>query len=556
MPCCPKKPPASKLYELPGVSNLKSGSMSPEETISCYASRVGDEEQKPDASDTEPFNDKIQNSDIVIRRSGDVVSIDEDFKLTPNSTKTAATWELDQPIPGITFSGNKLSGNFSQEQIGKTFNPKVTAKDSAGELIDTRKFSFTPTKENKKGDALQLISPLPGSIIKSPYGMRKHPISGGQKMHTGIDLALPGRKIGDIVSAADGEVIAKGGCRGKNCGYGLFVHVLHKDSSGKPICITTYNHLEEFYVEKGQKVMAGQKLAKEGSTGGSTGPHLHFEVKSPDGKYMDPAPLIRGNSIQVDAKKPDGEPTKDGTSEVKGGGSLSAEEVKAKQKECAKSGVTSPDNPNPTEPAPEPTPTPPGSTNKDPFDAAWNFTMRYEVGPHWGTSPQYSPGDSDLDAGLVETKEQRKKTGYKGWDKLNGGVTKFGISEASRLFNAEQVKALTYAQARDVGYNKYWKTGPSKSLQTEQLAPLVSTMMFDVAFMTGPEGVATIRKNAGVDNISAPMSRQEQIVMAEKITSAQLNYMKTLKNWSGNATGWTNRANARLAYVKSLDIGG
>ena len=550
MSCCPTPPPSSKLYEVPGVSNLKSGGMSPEETVSCYASRVGDEEKNPDASDTEPMNDKIQNSDIVIRRSGEQVSVREEFKLTPNSTKTAASWEIEPQPNGISFSGNVLSGNFSNEQLGKTITAKVSAKDSAGVVIDTRKFMFTPTKESK-GGAIQLISPLPGGVITSPYGMRKHPISGAQKMHTGIDLALPGRKIGDIVSAADGEVIAKGGCRGKNCGYGLFVHVLHKDSSGKAVCITTYNHLEEFYVEKGQKVMAGQKLAKEGTTGGSTGPHLHFEVKSPEGKYMDPAPLIRGTSIQVDQKKPDGEPTKNGTSEIQGGGSLSAEEVQAKQKECATSGVTTPENPNPTEQAPSN----PNPNVKNPFTAAWEFTMKYEVGPHWMTAPQYSPGDSELDAGLVETPEQRKKTGYKGWDKLNGGVTKFGISEASKLFSAEQIKNLTYAQAKDVGYNKYWKTGPSKSLQNEQLAPLVSVMMFDVAYQTGPEGVAKIRHDSGVDNISTQMTRSEQIVMVDRIAKARLSYLQSLPNWRTNAKGWTNRINAQLAYVKSLNFG-
>lgn len=551
MSCCPTPPPSSKLYDFPGVSNLKSGEMSPDETVSCYASRVGDDEKKPDASDTVAFNDKIENSDIVVRRNGSVVSLDEEFRLTPNSTKVATAWEMDQTIAGISLVGNKLSGNFNSSQMGATFTVKITAKDSAGVIIDSRKFSFTPTPEIK-GSSLQLISPLPGGIINSPYGMRKHPISGTQKMHTGIDMVLPGRKIGDVVAAADGEVIAKGGCRGKSCGYGLFLHVLHKDSAGKSICITSYNHLEEFYVEKGQKVMAGQKIAKEGTTGGSTGPHLHFEVKSPDGKYMDPAPLIRGGLVKANEPNSSGQATS-GTTPVKGGGSLTADEVKAKQKECPPSGVTTPDNPNPTEPAPEPPPGTPASGT--PFEAAWKFSMTYEVGPHFGTTPAYSPGDPELEAGLIETKEQRKKTGLKGWDKVSGGLTKFGIAESGRLFNAEQIKTLTYKQAKDVGYNKYWKTGPSKSLQLEPLAPLVAVMMFDVAFMSGPEGVAKIRKASGVDNISSPMSRAEQIQMVEKLSKETISYFKTLKNWTTAGAGWTNRINARLAYVKTLNFG-
>lgn len=93
-----------------------------------------------------------------------------------------------------------------------------------------------------------------------------------QLFHTGIDIANPQGKIGDnIIPLMPGEVIYEGEIF---WGYGKHIIIDHGDN-----ITTVYAHLSKIYVAKGQKVKMGQFIGQEGSTGWSTGPHLHFEVR-------------------------------------------------------------------------------------------------------------------------------------------------------------------------------------------------------------------------------------------------------------------------------------
>ena len=132
----------------------------------------------------------------------------------------------------------------------------------------------------------QIISsgswPVPGySRISSPYGYRIHPIFNTRKMHTGIDI--PGPTGTPIVSIDSGKVIFSGTQRG----YGKTVMIQHDD--GK---VTLYAHNNELNVSVGQRVQKGQVVSKMGSTGNSTGPHLHFEVRI-NGNHVNPLPYIK-----------------------------------------------------------------------------------------------------------------------------------------------------------------------------------------------------------------------------------------------------------------------
>ena len=113
--------------------------------------------------------------------------------------------------------------------------------------------------------------------ISSPFGMRTNPVSGRFLMHTGIDIAA---EMGTTVLApADGKVISAGWNSG---GYGNMIIL----DNGGPMS-TLFAHLSQIFVSADQEVKRGQAIGAVGSTGESTGPHLHFEVRI-DGKPVDP----------------------------------------------------------------------------------------------------------------------------------------------------------------------------------------------------------------------------------------------------------------------------
>ncbi len=112
-------------------------------------------------------------------------------------------------------------------------------------------------------------TPINGARLSSPYGMRKHPIDGYNKMHKGTDFAAP---MGTpIMASGDGVVVKASWCGGGgNC-----VKIRHNSSYS-----TVYAHMSKFAanIKKGKRVKQGQTIGYVGSTGKSTGPHLHYEV--------------------------------------------------------------------------------------------------------------------------------------------------------------------------------------------------------------------------------------------------------------------------------------
>lgn len=109
--------------------------------------------------------------------------------------------------------------------------------------------------------------PVTWGWTSSPYGYRTDPFNGRRAWHTGVDIA--GREGGDVVSVGAGVVTTAQ----KKGGYGHFVEIDHGDGYQ-----TRYGHAKKLLVEKGDIVEKGQKIATMGSTGRSTGPHVHFEV--------------------------------------------------------------------------------------------------------------------------------------------------------------------------------------------------------------------------------------------------------------------------------------
>ncbi|WP_101049092.1 M23 family metallopeptidase [Macromonas nakdongensis] len=128
-----------------------------------------------------------------------------------------------------------------------------------------------------------LASPLAFSRVSSGYGMRFHPISGGRKAHLGVDYAAPTGT--PVRSVADGVVEFAGWQRG----YGNVIHIQHRQNK-----TTVYAHLSRIDVRKGQRVGQSDRIGAVGSTGASTGPHLHFEFKVAN-QHQDPLNIARNN---------------------------------------------------------------------------------------------------------------------------------------------------------------------------------------------------------------------------------------------------------------------
>jgi murein DD-endopeptidase MepM/ murein hydrolase activator NlpD len=123
--------------------------------------------------------------------------------------------------------------------------------------------------------------PITGNFRQSSgYGNRKDPFTGNRAFHSGLDFAAPSGT--SVLSAADGVVSFVG----QKSGYGNVVEVDHGNG-----LLTRYAHLSAFIAREGQEVQTGTPIARVGSTGRSTGPHLHFEVHRAD-KSLDPKPFL------------------------------------------------------------------------------------------------------------------------------------------------------------------------------------------------------------------------------------------------------------------------
>ncbi|NBI05515.1 peptidoglycan DD-metalloendopeptidase family protein [Senegalia massiliensis] len=124
--------------------------------------------------------------------------------------------------------------------------------------------------------------PVPGhNRVTSPFGNRTHPIFGTVRMHTGIDIGAPSGST--VVATRDGIVLSSG-WKG---GYGKTVMVTHDNGT-----TSLYAHNSSLLVSPGQFVRQGQAIARIGSTGNSTGPHLHFEIRV-NGNYRNPLSYVR-----------------------------------------------------------------------------------------------------------------------------------------------------------------------------------------------------------------------------------------------------------------------
>lgn len=163
--------------------------------------------------------------------------------------------------------------------------PSLNAEIIATGGNDIKVSSNSDIPENVSTDSYKLnrkmILPLKGETT-SEFGVRTHPISGDLRFHAGIDIAA--QKGTSIYSAFDG-IVTEAGYDQLN---GNYIKIKHEND-----IMTVYCHCEKLNVKKGQSIRAGEVIATVGSTGSSTGPHLHFELRINNISY-NPQKALKG----------------------------------------------------------------------------------------------------------------------------------------------------------------------------------------------------------------------------------------------------------------------
>ena len=205
------------------------------------------------------INNKLPVS--IITKAISLYSFDIDFQRDiQKNTKFEISYEI------LT---NKAT---NQENYGEILYINMVIQNKKLEYFifktDEKNFDYFD-REGKNIKKALLKTPLDGARISSKFGMRKHPISGFNKLHKGVDFAAP---KGTPIFAAGNGIIEYAG---NNGGYGKYIRIRHNNGYK-----TAYAHLNNFNkkISKGSRVNQGDIIAYVGSTGNSTGPHLHYEI--------------------------------------------------------------------------------------------------------------------------------------------------------------------------------------------------------------------------------------------------------------------------------------
>jgi murein DD-endopeptidase MepM/ murein hydrolase activator NlpD len=212
-----------------------------------------------------------------------IYSYDVDFqrKVQPGDSFDVFYAGDDEATPNVT---EKTEVQFASLTIGgetKKYYRFQTPDDSVVDFYD---------ETGKSAKKFLVRKPVNNAIMRSGFGGRRHPILGFVKMHTGVDWATP---YGTPIFASGNGVVEKAGWEG---GYGKYVRLKHNNGYE-----TAYGHMSAFAkgMEPGKRVRQGQVIGFVGSTGMSTGAHVHYEILV-NGRFVDPmrVKLPRGRSLE------------------------------------------------------------------------------------------------------------------------------------------------------------------------------------------------------------------------------------------------------------------
>ena len=209
---------------------------------------------------------------------------------TPALANSAAA-NADVTSPLRAAQAAKPSGQGGDEDFRKLFNGWKSMDNGQLVLTPATKLATAPSATTYRPVSVSIPSRMPvnGAVLTSGYGMRFHPVLGGRRQHKGIDLAEP---VGSPVYATADGVVSKADWFSS---YGLFISLEHGGNIQ-----TRYGHLSRLNVAAGQAVRKGDLIGYVGTTGRSTGPHLHYEVRIA-GLAVNPVPYLQGGVLTAAA---------------------------------------------------------------------------------------------------------------------------------------------------------------------------------------------------------------------------------------------------------------
>ena len=219
------------------------------------------------------YNNKYVFSEDFIKKANEILSYDTNFKeLYDNAKNQFQAW--------FSTTNNEETNQEQQENTEQNGIGGASEEIGQENVIENEQVQLTEEEQDIQDikNTTTFIKPVEGTV-SSPYGQRDNATGTVPKNHTGTDIAaITGTKI---KSATEGEVVLVS----EEGDYGKHLKVQIGEVS------IIYAHCNNIYVKQGDKVTQGQEIAEVGSTGNSTGPHLHFEVRVHE-RTVDPQRIL------------------------------------------------------------------------------------------------------------------------------------------------------------------------------------------------------------------------------------------------------------------------
>lgn len=221
--------------------------------------------EKKDTAKANAVDEIISFEKTISNTLGNPIKVTEEVKISPKG-------EVVETIP---VQQTKAEKEQTATQTTKPEKPSTIIEETEQET------TFIPL--SSEGETVPILTPVPKlkSKITSPFGVRFHPTLGRPIKHNGVDFGS-GRNA-EVYAAANGKVILAE----YNKSFGNYIIIEHKDGTS-----SVYAHLEKMTISKGQLVKKGDLIGYTGSTGRSTGPHLHYEVRV-NGVPVNPAGYLK-----------------------------------------------------------------------------------------------------------------------------------------------------------------------------------------------------------------------------------------------------------------------